>query len=168
MAGRVVQVNVNPDGGVPKLPVPEAFLSFFGVQGDLQRDIMFHGGPYRAVSLFSLELIQALRAEGHPIAPGTTGENLSISGLDWARLAPGDRLRAGEQVWLQLTGFAAPCATIAESFLRWNVTRIAQEVRPGWSRLYAAVLQEGVVRPGDRVEWQLRPLNGWPEESASA
>ena len=54
---------------------------------------------------------------------------------------------------LQVTDYAAPCATIVESFLRWNVTRIAQEVHPGWSRLYAAVLQEGIVRPGDAVEW---------------
>ena len=149
----MVQVNVNPDGGVPKLAVPEAFVSFFGVEGDLQRDIMFHGGPYRAVSLFSLELIEALQAEGHPIAPGTTGENLTISGLDWQRLAPGDVVRAGEQVVLQLTDYAAPCATIAESFLRWNVSRIAQPIHPGWSRVYAAVLQEGIVRPGDPVEW---------------
>jgi MOSC domain-containing protein YiiM len=152
MRGRVVQVNVNPEGGVPKLPVPEAYVSAFGVEGDLQRDIMFHGGPFRAVSLFSLELIQALQAEGHPIAPGTTGENLTVSGLDWSRLAPGDRLRAGDQVILQLTDYAAPCATIVESFLHWNVTRIAQPVHPGWSRLYAAVLQEGLVRPGDAVE----------------
>jgi MOSC domain-containing protein YiiM len=153
MRARVVQVNVNPEGGVPKLPVPEAFVSVFGVQGDLQRDIMFHGGPYRAVSLFSLELIEALQAEGHPIGPGTTGENLTISGLEWSRLAPGDRLRADDQVFLQLTDYAAPCTTIVDSFLRWNVTRIAQQVHPGWSRLYAAVLEEGIVRPGDAVEW---------------
>ena len=161
-----MQVNVNPEGGVPKLPVAEAYLSVFGVHGDLQRDSMFHGGPFRAVSLFSLELIDALRAEGHPIAPGTTGENLTVSGLDWERLALGDRLRAGGEVWLELTDYAAPCATIAESFVQWNVTRIAQYVRPGWSRLYAAVLQEGVVRPGDEVEWQPRPPRGWSEPDA--
>lgn len=152
MGARVEQVNVNPEGGVPKLPVPQAFVSVFGVEGDLQRDIMFHGGPFRAVSLFSLELIQALQAEGHPIAPGTTGENLTISGLDWPRLTPGDHLRAGE-VLLELTDYAAPCATIAESFVRWNVSRIAEYVHPGWSRLYAAVLQQGLIRPGDPVEW---------------
>src|SRR5947209_18457584 len=101
--GRVMQVNVNPEGSVPKLPVAEAYLLGFGVHADLQRDSMFHGGPFRAVSLFSLELIDALRAEGHPIAPGTTGENLTVSGLDWERLALGDRLRAGGEVWLELT-----------------------------------------------------------------
>jgi MOSC domain-containing protein YiiM len=153
MGGRVEQVNVNPEGGVPKLPVPSAFISVFGVEGDLQRDIMFHGGPFRAVSLFSLELIQALQAEGHPIGPGTTGENLTISGLDWPRLSPGDHLRAGNEVLLQLTNYAVPCTTIVDSFLDWNVGRIAQQLHPGWSRFYAAVLQEGVVRPGDQVEW---------------
>ena len=157
MGARVEQVNVNPEGGVPKLPVPQAFVSVFGVEGDLQRDIMFHGGPFRAVSLFSLELILALQAEGHPIAPGSTGENLTISGLDWSRLSPGDHLRAGNEVVLQLTDYAAPCTTIVDSFLHWNVTRIAQQVHPGWSRLYAAVLEEGIVRPGDPVEWLPHP-----------
>jgi MOSC domain-containing protein YiiM len=153
MGGRVEQVNVNPEGGVPKLPVASAFISVFGVEGDLQRDIMFHGGPFRAVSLFSLELIEALRQEGHPIGPGTTGENLTISGLDWPRLSPGDHLRLGDEVLLQLTDYAVPCMTIVDSFLNWNVARIAHQLHPGWSRLYAAVLQEGVVHPGDPVEW---------------
>jgi MOSC domain-containing protein YiiM len=152
MGGRVEQVNVNPEGGVPKLPVASAFISVFGVEGDLQRDIMFHGGPFRAVSLFSSELIFALQAEGHPIAPGSTGENLTISGLDWPRLTPGDHLRVGEVV-LELTDYAVPCVTIVDSFLHWNVGRIAHQLHPGWSRLYAAVLEEGTVRPGDPVDW---------------
>jgi MOSC domain-containing protein YiiM len=91
MAARVVQVNVNPEGGVPKLPVSEAFVGVYGVQGDLQRDVFFHGGPLRAVCLYSLELIEALQAEGHPITPGSTGENLTLSGLDWDWLAPAVR-----------------------------------------------------------------------------
>jgi hypothetical protein len=36
--------------------------------------------------LFSLELIRALQHEGHPIAPGTTGENLAASGIEWNRV----------------------------------------------------------------------------------
>ena len=48
-----------------------------------------HGGPERAVSLFSLEVIRRLQDEGHPIYPGATGENLTVAGLDWAALAAG-------------------------------------------------------------------------------
>ena len=67
--GRVVRVNVNPDGGVPKFAVGQALVTTTGVAGDRQLDLKHHGGPTRAVSLFALERIEALRAEGHPIAP---------------------------------------------------------------------------------------------------
>lgn len=150
--GRVVQVNVNPQGGVPKRPVPAAELTAQGVAGDLQRDREHHGGPSRAVSLFASERIAALRAEGHPIAPGSTGENLTIAGIDWGSISVGDRLRVGDWVELQITGYAAPCSIIAESFADGAFTRMSQKLHPGWSRLYASVITPGAVRPGDLVE----------------
>ncbi len=152
---RVVQVNVNPAGGVPKDAVPSAHVGTEGVAGDRQRDRRFHGGPSRAVSLYSAELIAALRAEGHPVAPGSTGENLTISGLPWDTLVVGDRLRIGDELRIAITGYAAPCDNIAESFADGAFKRISQKVNPGWSRLYAQVLREGTVRPGDRVEFEL-------------
>lgn len=152
--GRVAQVNVNPEGGVPKNAVERAEVTINGVSGDKQRDLRRHGGPQRAVSLFSLELIEALKSEGHPIAPGTTGENLTISGLDWAVINVGDQLRIGEWVELEITGFATPCANIAESFENHSIKRISQKVHPGWSRLYTRVITEGMVQPGDIVIWQ--------------
>jgi len=33
--------------------------------------------------------IEALQNEGHPIAFGSTGENLTVSGIDWQRVVPG-------------------------------------------------------------------------------
>ncbi|NJL32849.1 MAG: MOSC domain-containing protein [Chloroflexaceae bacterium] len=149
--GMVVSINVNPAGGVPKYAVPEADVTLQGVRGDTQRDLKHHGGPQRAVSLYSFELIQALRAEGHPIAPGTTGENLTLRGLAWATLQIGDQLAIGERLVIEITDYATPCATIADSFSDNIFTRIAQKRYPGWSRLYAQVLIEGRVCAGDRV-----------------
>lgn len=150
--GQVQQINVNPQGGVPKHPVPSAELTVQGVVGDRQRDRRFHGGPERAVCLYATERIAALRAEGHPIAPGTTGENLTIAGLDWATLRVGDRLLIGEWVELEITGYAAPCGNIEEAFADGSFKRISEKLHPGWSRLYAKVLSEGIVRVGDRVD----------------
>jgi MOSC domain-containing protein YiiM len=147
----VVQVNVNPRGGVPKQGVPSAEITSTGVVGDKQRDRRYHGGPTRAVSLYSYEHILALQAEGHPIAPGSTGENLTIGGLDWPTIEVGDRLRIGEQVQLEITGYAVPCSNLIESFAGGTITRISQKVYPGWSRLYARVLGAGVVHQGDAV-----------------
>ncbi len=151
LEGRILQINVNPKGGVPKYPVPGVEITINGVRGDYQRDQEHHGGPRRAVSLYSAERIAALQAEGHPIAPGTTGENLTISGLDWAAIEIGDRLSIGEWVELEITEYTTPCSTIAASFLRGQFTRISQRLHPGWSRLYARVISEGEVRFGDPV-----------------
>jgi MOSC domain-containing protein YiiM len=151
-AGRVVSVNVNPKGGVPKHPVPSASVTTGGVSGDKQRDLRYHGGPDRAVSLFALERIDALRAEGNPIAPGTTGENLTVEGLDWPSLVPGVRLRVGPVVRLEVTGYANPCKHIAPSFADGDSARISQKRHPGWSRVYARVVAEGTVAEGDSVE----------------
>lgn len=87
---RIASVNVSK-GGVPKLPVESAHASAKGLDGDRQRDLRHHGGPMRALCLCSLELIEALRAEGHPISPGSTGDNITIEGIDWSLVVPGAR-----------------------------------------------------------------------------
>ena len=147
---RIESINTST-GGVPKHTVFEAFISEEGVGGDAQIDLQYHGGPDRAVVLFSLEQIRALQAEGHPIAPGSTGENLTVSGLDWTTIAPGTCLQVGGAT-LQITRYASPCSKIGSSFLDRDFTRISQKVRPGWSRLCARVLTPGLVRPGDHVQ----------------
>lgn len=149
MSASVHSINIS-DGGVPKLPRESVAVRKTGLEGDRQRDLEYHGGPDRAVSLYSLELIEALRAEGHPIAPGTIGENLTLAGLDWQALAPGMRLEIGE-VTLELMSHAAPCRNIAGSFKDRIFTRVAEKAHAGWSRFYARVLKEGTLRVGDRV-----------------
>ncbi|HEX8550795.1 MAG TPA: MOSC domain-containing protein [Abditibacteriaceae bacterium] len=145
------QINVNPEGGVPKYAVSEARLETEGVAGDKQRNRKYHGGPMRAVCLYSWELIQSLQAEGHPIDAGTIGENLTLQGVDWQQLAPGTRLRIGEAE-LEITSYVVPCRNIRASFLNDNFMRIAREKNPGWGRYYARVVHEGLVRAGDEVK----------------
>lgn len=147
----IYQVNTS-NGGVPKLPVAEAQVTERGLAGDRQRDRRFHGGPQRAVCLYSLDLIEQLQTEGHPIGPGTTGENLTLAGIEWDQLGVGDRLYVGDDLQLEITSYAAPCSNIAESFAEGAFKRISQKVYPGTSRLYARVVAPGPVRPGDRVE----------------
>jgi MOSC domain-containing protein YiiM len=149
MAGKLVSIN-RSNGGVPKLPVSECRVTESGLEGDRQRDLRFHGGPDRAVCLYPLESIEALQREGHPIAPGTIGENLTISGIDWSLMVPDARLEVGE-VELQLVKFAPPCANIAGSFREGDFSRVAQKVNPGWSRICARVLSGGVIKVGDPV-----------------
>lgn len=146
----VHQINVS-DGGVPKQPVLEAKVLKEGIEGDRQRNLKVHGGPDRAVCLFSVELIERMQDEGHSIAAGSSGENLTLSGLAWDSLEPGCRLKIGPSVQLEVTSYCAPCTWNARWFRDGDISRISQKSNPGWSRLYARVLRTGVVRPGDVV-----------------
>lgn len=150
MAPHLVQLAVSK-GGVPKRAIAEAEVGPLGLAGDVQRHLEIHGGPERAVCLYSAEVIDALRAEGHPIAYGTAGENMTIAGLDWPTLAAGQCLRVGAVVVLELTRDTTPCRTIMPSFKDRKFSRISHQHHPGWSRWYARVLVEGTVRVGDPV-----------------
>jgi MOSC domain-containing protein YiiM len=151
-------VNVSR-GGVPKTSVADAFVSEQGIDGDRQRDLRFHGGPDRAVSVFSQDVIEALQAEGHPIAAGTAGENLTVSGIDWPTVAPGFELQIGA-VRLIVTAYAAPCQKIRASFHDRDSNRISHKRHPGWSRVYTRVVAGGVVTLGDAVELRCKPQDG--------
>ncbi|MGQ0809984.1 MAG: 50S ribosomal protein L11 methyltransferase [Nitrospiraceae bacterium] len=146
----VHQINVS-DGGIPKRPVLEAIVTVKGVEGDRQRNLKVHGGVDRAVCLFSLDLIERLQDEGHSLEPGSAGENLTLAGLDWATLTPGDRLNIGPTLQVELTSYTTPCELNSQWFRDKNFARISHKKNPGWSRLYARVLTSGVVRPGDEV-----------------
>ncbi len=144
-------INVRADGGAPKFPVEKAFLGKNNVEGDKQNDLKYHGGPTRAVCLFSMERILALQKEGHSIQPGTTGENLTIQGLDWGLMKIGAKFLIGE-VEIELTGPAPPCKTISESFDGEGFVRISEKKHPGWSRWYASVNKEGFVSKNEEIK----------------
>jgi MOSC domain-containing protein YiiM len=138
-------------GGVPKLPVDHVHVNHDGMEGDRQRNLKHHGGPERALCLYSQELIDDLAMEGHPIVPGAVGENVTISGLDWREVQPGARIRLGAVTGV-VTAFAIPCNTIREAFLDERSVRISEKVHPGWSRVYLRVEQPGEIAVGDPVE----------------
>ena len=149
--GTVIQLSVS-QGGVPKLAVDSAEVTATGVVGDAQRDTRTHGGPERAVCIYSADLIAALRAEGHPIAPGAVGENVTVEGIEWEAVTPEARLEFEGGVVLEVASYTTPCSAIRGSFLQGQIARINQNERPGWSRVYARVLKPGRIRVGDRVE----------------
>ena len=151
MDGRVLQVNISP-GGVPKLPVERAWVGELGLGGDRHHHDTVHGGPHRAVALLAIEAIERVQADGHPIEPGSVGENLTTIGIELAALAPGTRLAIGEQLVLEIASPANPCDVIRGSFLAGKSGRISILLHPSDSRMYARTIVEGEVRPGDAIE----------------
>jgi len=150
MTPRVFQLNTSP-GGVPKLAVQSVAVGTNSLDGDGVNHPKVHGGPERAVCLWSLECILALQDEGHPIFPGAVGENVTLAGLDWSALAPGAVLDLGDEVRLEIASYTSPCRTIAAYFTDEQFKRISEERHPGWSRLYARVLRPGTLTVGDPV-----------------
>ncbi|MBC8106126.1 MAG: MOSC domain-containing protein [Anaerolineae bacterium] len=147
--GTLAQLNVSP-GGMPKLPILAARVTVEGVPGDWQKDRRYHGGPDRAICLFSEELYNWLRADfSIDMTFGSVGENFTTCGIDLLALKPGDRLRVGECT-IEITEVRIPCRNLK----KWD-ERLPHVIE-GHSGWVAKVVVEGDVKPGDAVEVVLR------------
>jgi MOSC domain-containing protein YiiM len=144
MNATLAQLNVS-QGGVPKRSVDSARVTRFGVEGDVQRNLKYHGGSNRAVCIYSEELYADLRSEGVDVANADFGENFTTSGVDLNALEKGDRLRVGDCV-VEITDVRVPCNTLK----KWSAKLPKLIVgRSGW---VAKVIEEATVKPGDAIE----------------
>jgi MOSC domain-containing protein YiiM len=145
MKGTLTQLSIS-NGGIVKTGIHSARVGIDGVAGDWQRDRKNHGGPERAVCLFSQEQYAWLRKEhGIDLQPGNVGENFTTRGIDLQKLAPGDRLRVG-QCLIEITKVRVPCYKLR----RWHPRLdMIVEGRSGWM---AKVIEAGEVHPGDPIE----------------
>lgn len=149
--GSVVQLSVS-GGGVPKRPVERVVVDAGGVAGDVQANRIHHGMPLQALCIWSAEVIDAFRADGHPLAPGLAGENVTVRGLPWADVRPGVRLRLGEVV-CDVSAYAIPCKKNAGWFTDRDFNRMHHDHGPV-SRVYATVVEptasvQGSICVGD-------------------
>lgn len=136
--------------GIFKVPTLEAVrVTKLGVEGDVVVDKKDHGGPDQAVYVYGAADYEWWARElGRELAPGTFGENLTISELESAQFNVGDFLHFGD-VTLQVTAPRIPCGTFAA---RMNdpgwVKKFRNAERPG---LYCRVIKEGLVKTGESV-----------------
>jgi MOSC domain-containing protein YiiM len=148
--GEVVQINTSR-GGVPKHEVAGgAQINWSGFDTDRQEDRANHGRPWQAICLWSADVIERLAEEGHPIGMGYAGENITVAGIDWAAVTPGQRLRVGTAL-LETTPYSVPCSKNAPWFIDGDFRRMSHDLHPGWSRIYARVLEPGEVQAGDAI-----------------
>jgi MOSC domain-containing protein YiiM len=138
-------------GGVPKQPIDVAVVGYRGVEGDRQAERQHHGRVWQALSLWSADVVERLAEEGHPIAPGDAGENVSVAGVNWPSLRPGTRIAIGDDVLVEVSAYATPCKKNKGWFLDGDFNRMNHDREPGVSRVYASVLRDGVIRPNDPV-----------------
>lgn len=135
------------DGGLPKTAIERATVDWRGVVGDRQASRVHHGRPWQALCLWSAQVIDELHAQGHPIAPGRAGENVTLSGLPWEEVRPGVRLQLGE-VLCEVSSYSLPCYQNKPWFIDGDFETIHHERGPV-SRVYATVLEPGEIALGD-------------------
>ncbi len=155
---REVQNGRNPvKTGIYKLPVEHAVhVSRLGLAGDVIIDTKHHGGLDQAVYVYcEADYDYWRRALNLPLAPGTFGENLTISGLESGPMVIGDRLVCGDVV-LEVTGPRIPCYKLAQRMDdALFVERFRDAGRPGFN---CRVLQEGLVQQGMPLRYE--PFGG--------
>ncbi len=155
-AGTLLQLNAST-GGVPKNAIDAAYVGWKGVEGDRQATRKHHGRPFQALCLWSAEVMETLRSEGHQVFPGSAGENITVSGLNWSDVRPGTRVRIGE-VLCDISTYAVPCKQLADLFVDRDFNRIHhdRDLENGTAscRVYATVVERGEIATGDPVSFE--------------
>lgn len=119
-----------------------------GLEGDEQGNRAVHGGPDKAVLLYSAEHYPRWRDDGFDVPDGGFFENLTVAGIDETDVRLGDTWRLGTAT-VQATQPRRPCRTLDD---RWGRPRLAQEVQQtGRCGVYMRVLIEGEVEAGAEV-----------------
>ena len=136
--------------GIRKSPVERGHVHALGLAGDVVADVENHGGLDQALYLYSSDDYAFWADEfGGVPAPGTFGENLTLSSFGPEPVRIGDRFRVGGAL-VEVTAPRIPCSVFATRMgeADW-VKRFADARRPG---LYVRVSEPGEVAAGDPVE----------------
>lgn len=138
--GKILAICTSPRRGTLKTPVPSAVLTpEWGIVGDA------HGGSWhRQVSLLSAEKIEAFRQKLW-VDYGAFGENLVVEGFNLATLPVPSFFAIGDVV-LEMTQIGKECHS--DCAIKQAVGRCVMPTEG----IFAVVVREGVVRPGDEIE----------------
>jgi MOSC domain-containing protein YiiM len=130
-----------------KTSVPSAILRLTNLDGDRQADLKNHGGPDKAVCVYSFDHYPYWESVlGRTLNPGAFSENLTIAGLRESDVCIGDTFRAGEAL-VQISQPRKPCSKLAGRHNRKDLPALIHA--NGFSGFYLRVLAEGLVRAGD-------------------
>lgn len=141
---QIVAINIS-SGGIPKVSRPSSRVEVAGLQDDGHNHEK-HRTPFQAVCLQDIEKLEELNREGYLLDPGTTGENLTVRGLNVNSLPLGTVLNFSNGVVLELTKVRKPCYVLDAISPRLKEDII------GRCGAYAKVLREGVLKQGESIE----------------
>jgi MOSC domain-containing protein YiiM len=143
------------------------FVGRNNIAGDGQADLTVHGGPDKAVMVYSANHYAAWRAElGMADLPhGGFGENLTIDGQTEETVCIGDIYAIGAARF-EVSQPRGPCWKLARRWRRNDlIGRVIANGRTGW---YLRVLEEGAIEAGNAVMLLERPSPEWSIARAHA
>ena len=125
------------------------YLSKEQLEGDAQADRKYHGGPDKAICVYSYDHYPYWEQTLERSLPEAAfGENVTVAGLLEDEVCIGDIFQLGEAV-VQVTQPRQPCHKLAK---RYGIKDLAIQVQnTGYTGFYFRVLQEGVVAPSDKL-----------------
>ncbi len=142
--GKVIAVCISEKQGTQKETVPCVHLiGDWGIESDA------HAGKWhRQVSLLSHEKIEEFRAGGAEVSDGAFGENLIVSGIDFAALPVGTKFYCNDVV-LELTQIGKECHNGCAIYEKMGRCIMPKE------GVFTRVLHGGDIRPGDALKFIL-------------
>ena len=138
---QVLAVCISEKKGTKKHKVEQISLRpHHGIEGDAHA-----GNWHRQVSRLANESVDRMRREGVTLNAGDFAENILTEGITLRTLPVGTVLRAGE-VRLEVTQIGKECHSDCE------IRRLTGMCVMPTDGIFAVVLNEGVIRPGDKIE----------------
>ncbi|UQN08148.1 MOSC domain-containing protein [Deinococcus sp. QL22] len=152
--------------GFVKTPVNwTLWLGKEGLTGDGQADRKYHGGPEKAVCVYSDEhYLYWTERLGRPLGAAAFGENFTTLGLTEPTVCIGDVVKVGGAL-VEVSQPRQPCFKLAARHDEPKLTLWVQETGlTGW---YFRVLKPGAVRAGTRLKLVQRPPGAVTIEEAN-
>ena len=139
---RVIAVCSSKTKGVRKTPVESGvFKVGLGLEGDAHAG----GDKVKEVSLLAVESIAKMNLNGNEFKPGEFAENITTSGISLVSLPVGTRLRAGEEVTLEITQIGKKCHSGCVIMKEMGICVMPRE------GVFARVVKGGCIKPGDQI-----------------
>ena len=136
----VTAVCISEKKGTRKHAVPSIEVKRdHGIVGDAHA-----GNWHRQISLLADESVDTMRGKGVELQPGDFAENILTRGIELKTLPVGTVLRVGE-TRLQVTQIGKECHNDCE------IRRLVGTCVMPTQGIFAIVLTEGTIRPGDTI-----------------
>lgn len=135
-------------------------LDLLNLEGDEQADLNVHGGPDKAVCVYSADHFaywqEALGRRD--LGAGAFGENFTVNGLDETTVCLGDVFAVGT-VLVEVSQPRGPCWKLGRKWDRLDLPKLVLKAgKTGW---YFRVRQPGRVAAGEGIRLVERPYAQW-------